>query len=129
MKLRETRDAYEALSAKASEIVRQLSLAGVALIWVFKPQGVSANFPQQLVRAALFFFLALVLDFLQYLSGTAIWHIYFRKEEKKGLSLDDEVSAPAQLNWPAWILFYLKSITVFFAYARYVIPYLICQYA
>jgi hypothetical protein len=34
MKLEDVRAAYETLSGKASDLVRQLSLAGVGLIWV-----------------------------------------------------------------------------------------------
>ena len=30
------KDTYETLSGKASDIFRQLSLAGIALIWLFK---------------------------------------------------------------------------------------------
>lgn len=125
MTLGDIRNAYEALSGKASEIVRQLSLAGVALVWLFKSgQPDSPKLAGPLVRAALFFFLALVLDFIQYLSGTAIWHIYFSHREHQGEKLEDEVSAPVQLSWPTWIIFYAKSLTVVFAYAWYVIPFL-----
>src|SRR5271155_4941857 len=125
MQLGDIRAAYEGLSAKASEIVRQLSLAGVAVVWLFKAGG--ADSPQlalPLVRAALFFFLALVLDFLQYLSGTMIWHIYFDRRQNQGMKLEEEVSPSARLNWPTWIIFYAKSFVVLFAYSWYVIPYL-----
>jgi len=130
MKLGDIRDAYEALSAKASEIVRQLSLAGVALVWLFRsgrPGSPEVALP--LVRGALFFFLALVLDFLQYLSGTMIWHVYFRRKENQGVKLEDEVSAAVQLSWPTWIIFYAKSLTVLFAYSWYVIPFLASRFA
>jgi hypothetical protein len=125
MKLDHVREAYEALSARASEIVRQLSLAGVALVWLFRSEKFgSPELPPPLVSAALFFFLALLLDFLQYLSGTMIWHIYFRRKENQGAKLESQVSAPVQLSWPTWIIFYAKSLTVVFAYAWYVIPFL-----
>ena len=99
MKLGDIRDAYEALSGKASETVRQLSFAGVALVWLFRSESSGVpGLDHHLVSAALLFFLALVLDFLQYLSGTVIWHIYFRRKEKLGVGLEDEVSAPEDLR-------------------------------
>lgn len=130
MTLGDIRDAYQDLSSKASEIARQLSLAGVALVWLFKSgQPDSPKLAVPLVRAALFFFLALVLDFIQYLSGTAIWHAYFSHMEKKSVKLEDEVSAPVRLSWPTWITFYAKSLTVVFAYGWYVIPFLAQKFA
>jgi hypothetical protein len=64
MKLGDARAAYEALSGKASDIVRQLSLAGVGLIWLFKTgTGSPATLDIHLLRAALFIFLALLFDF------------------------------------------------------------------
>jgi hypothetical protein len=100
MKLSEARDAYETLSGKASEIARQLSLAGIAVIWVFKSGTDQApSIDQHLLRAALFIALALSFDFLQYLVGTTIWFVYFRKKEKEGKRLDGEPQAPAWFNW------------------------------
>jgi sugar/nucleoside kinase (ribokinase family) len=52
MKLSEVRDAYETLSGKASEIARQLSLAGIAVIWIFKSGTDQApSIDQHLLRA------------------------------------------------------------------------------
>lgn len=36
MQLKDTRESYQFFSGKASEIVRQLGFAGIAVIWVFK---------------------------------------------------------------------------------------------
>jgi hypothetical protein len=125
MKLEDTRAAYEALSAKASDIIRQLSLAGIAIIWLFK-SGTSSSplLDLGLLRAALFIFLALFFDFLQYLSGTTIWYAYFRYREKRGTTEKDEFLAPEQLNWPTWSLFFVKSALMLVAYAGYIIPFL-----
>ena len=38
MKLEDIRDAYSGKSATASEVSRQVSFSGIALIWVFKTQ-------------------------------------------------------------------------------------------
>lgn len=130
MKFKDVRDAYEALSAKASDIVRQMSLAGVALVWIFK-SGDSATpvLETQLLRAAFFIFLALFCDFLQYLVGTITWHSYFRIRERAGTSLDDEVIAPTRINLGTWILFYSKAGSIVVAYCVYIIPFLWHKFA
>jgi hypothetical protein len=129
MKLADARSAYETLSGKVSDIVRQLALAGVGLIWLFRI-GAEKNpeLDQNLLRAALFIFLALLLDFLQYLVGTITWFWYFRSKEKQGVALDDEFLAPENLNWPTWALFYLKSISMLVAYLVYIIPFLVRKF-
>jgi hypothetical protein len=126
--LEDARAAYEALSGKASDIVRQISLAGVGLIWVFKSgTGSSLSLDPPLLKAAFFIFLSLLFDFLQYVLGTTIWFAYFRLKEKQGKKKDDEFLAPKQLNWPAWGLFYLKVATMLVAYGCYIIPFLACK--
>jgi hypothetical protein len=106
MKLGDTRAAYEALSGKTSDIVRQLGLAGVGLIWLFKTEpGSPATLDIHLLRVVLLIFLTLFFDFLQYLSGTTIWFLYFRHKEKQGMTEEDEFQAPTGLNWATWSLF------------------------
>jgi hypothetical protein len=129
MKLENAREAYEAFSGKASDIVRQLSLAGIALVWLFKSGSATAPIlERELVRVALFIFLALLCDFLQYLGATTIWIIYFRYKEKQGSKGDDEFLAPPEINWLGWGLFYLKSVALLLAYALYIIPFLISKF-
>ena len=131
MKLADARGAYESLSGKASDIVRQISLAGVALVWVFRTSaavgGPTISLDPRLLRAAVFIFLALMFDFLQYLCGTVIWFLYFRYKENRGTGEATDFSAPPQLNWPMWVLFYLKSAMMLIAYAIYIIPFLISR--
>jgi len=129
MKLGDAKNAYEILSGKASDIVRQLSLAGIALIWLFKSGTMIAPLIDvELLRAALFIFLALTLDFLQYLTGTTIWFLYFRHLEKRRTKEDAVFQAPAKLNWPTWLFFYLKSAALLIAYAAYIIPFLVRKF-
>jgi len=124
MQLSDARSAYETFSAKASDIVRQLSLAGIATIWLFRVGPDKAPvIDQSLLRGALFIFLALLFDLLQYLAGTVIWFLYFRHKERHGTSETEEFVAPEKLTWPTWILFYLKSTMMFVAYAVYIIPF------
>lgn len=129
MKLEDARTAYETLSGRASDIVRQLSLAGIGLIWVFKTTtGASYSLDPPLLKAVLFIFVALSLDFLQYALGTTIWFIYFRLKEKEGTKEDHEFKAPSWLNWPTWTLFYAKAAAMLVAYACYIIPFLISKF-
>jgi hypothetical protein len=129
MKLEDARAAYEALSGKASDIIRQISLAGVGLIWIFKSgTGASLSLDPPLLKAAFFIFLSLLFDFLQYLLGTAIWFAYFRYKEKQGTKESADFLAPPALNWPTWGLFYLKSAMMLIAYGCYIIPYLASKF-
>lgn len=125
MKLVNARDGYESFSSKASDIVRQISLAGVGLIWIFKSgTGTALSLNPGLLKAAFFIFLALLLDFMQYIVGATIWFLYYRYKEKKGTAETDEFLAPEQLNWPIWGLFYIKCVMMLIAYACYIIPFL-----
>jgi hypothetical protein len=125
MKLEDARTAYQEFSAKASEIVRQISLAGVGLIWIFKSgTGTTLSLNRPLLKAALFICLSLLFDFLQYVLGTTIWFAYFRHKEKQGTKEGAEFLAPPHLNWPTWSLFYLKSAMILIAYGCYIIPFL-----
>jgi hypothetical protein len=124
MKLEDARAAYESLSGKASEIVRQISLAGVGLIWVFRSAGTTLALDRSLVKAAFFIFLALLFDFLQYVLGTTIWFLYYRYKERNGTRDTDDFLAPTPINWPMWVLFYLKSAMMLIAYGCYIIPFL-----
>lgn len=129
MNLEDAKAAYESLSGKASDIVRQISLAGVGVIWIFKSgTGGSLSLEAPLLKAAFFIFLALLLDLLQYILGTIIWFLYFRHRESKGTKQSDEFLAPPQLNWPMWLLFYLKAVAMLVAYGWYIVPFLAARF-
>jgi len=125
MKLGDVRDAYETLSGKASDIVRQVSLAGVGLIWIFRSGADSSLvLDPLLLKAAFFIFLSLLFDFLQYVLGTTIWFAYFQYKEKNGTKETDEFLVPPRLNWPLWSLFYLKCGTMLIAFGYYIVLFL-----
>jgi hypothetical protein len=123
--LEDVRDAYEALSAKASEIVRQLALAGIGIAWLFRSTiGGTDSLDPKLISASFFIVIALGLDLLQYLASSTIWLVYFRCKERHGAKLDTEFEAPTWFNWPSFFFFYLKSLALLIAYALYIVPYL-----
>jgi hypothetical protein len=118
MKLSGIRDNYSFHSGKVSDIIRQMALAGVALIWVFKSevQG-QAKIPNDLIPAAVLIVSGITLDFLQYVAGTLMWGIRARKLEKQSKQDDDTVPLPDWINYPALVFFWTKIPTIVAAYA------------
>jgi hypothetical protein len=119
MKLSEYRKEYYSLSAKASDVARQLAFAGIALIWIFKQDARPFPIiPRPLLLPSLLLAAALAADLLHYITATCIWgNFQWRKEKnKKQEEPDPELKAPRFYNWPALILFCLKLIFVAAAY-------------
>ncbi|MFS8372669.1 hypothetical protein JH314_21395 [Xanthomonas campestris] len=118
MKLSDYRSAYYAFTTKASEIARQLSFAGIALIWVFKPKdAVPTAIPKELLLPAIFFATALAFNLLHAAYGSFAWGMFTRHHEKKLVRDDDPVSASRYLNWPSIVLFWAVVALVVAAYA------------
>ena len=117
MKLRAYRKKYYRVSAKASDIARQLSFAGIAVVWVFKPdKAAPTSIPTELLWPAALFVLALTFDLMHYASATLIWGIFARWHEKKGIEADEELKSSPMCNWPALFFFWGKIALVVFAY-------------
>lgn len=115
----EYRDDYYALSGKASDVVRSLGFAGIAVIWIFKsaqPEG-KYILPLDLYWAGLLIVASLALDLLQYALGALIWGAFWRLNEKSGVLDDEKLDAPSYFNWPALICFWGKLLTMIIAYA------------
>jgi len=115
--LRDVRDAYKDLSGLLSTGVRALAFSGIAVVWVFAAQGDGGpRLPRELLVPTALIVVTLALDFLQYAISTAIWGIYGRYREKKGVAADTEFLAPGWFNWPAIVCLTLKSVTIIAAY-------------
>jgi len=113
MKLKDCRDSYYEFSGKASELGRNISLAGLALIWAFRvTRGEESMIPPIMRWAGIFLILALFLDFLQYLFATIIWGSYHRYKEKHNTKEEDYFLAPIWFNYPMLISFSLKMLAV-----------------
>ena len=117
MDLADVQRTYEAASAKASDIARQLAFAGVAIVWLFS--GATGTVDQlrvtgRLLVAGLFLVSALALDLLHAVYRAAAWGIYGRILERRGRSRG--VDAPAWINWPSIGLFGGKILAVAVAY-------------
>jgi hypothetical protein len=112
------RDTY---TTQASVITRQLGLAGIAVIWVFKVgEGPGYSVPGELVPPALMLVLGITLDLLHYVAGAILWQLYTKAAQSKGTK---EFDAPPWINNVTWGLFTVKIIAVISAYF-YLITYL-----
>jgi len=117
MKLKDARDNYYFYSGKTSDLVRQLGLAGIAVIWIFKyeVQGVP-KIPEALAFPLVLIVLGLAFDLLQYAVATSIWGIFQRRKELSGIAEDSDFLAPKQFNWPGIVFFFLKTVSIITAY-------------
>lgn len=91
-----------------------MAFAGIAVVWILHGRPDALVFPSMLLWALAAFGAYLVADFLQYVIASGVWGIYgWRKErefDKAGLeSLEQEFKAPDQINFPALVMFCLKS--------------------
>lgn len=118
MTLKDARESYYIYSGKASDVLRQLGVAGMGVVWVFKVQanGTSA-IPRPLLFPALLLVIGLFLDLLQYVLASAAWGSFARVLERRGTPADAAISAPVWLNWPALACFWGKVLAILWAYA------------
>ncbi|MCX5636486.1 MAG: hypothetical protein NTX52_02175 [Planctomycetota bacterium] len=121
MKLQDCRESYYYHSGKASDICRNLGLAGLALIWAFRVTSREKTIiPSSLRWASILLVGGLSCDFLHYLVGTVVWGVYHRYKEKR-TSQNEEFLAPIWINYPANLCFFLKQIAIAIAYILLII--------
>lgn len=129
MRLSDVRQTYYDHSGKASEIVRQLGFAGIALVWLFKT-GADGRWlvPRDLLPAAVCIAIGLSLDLLHYFVGAVVWGVYGRYRERCGTSEDEEFLVHPKLNWPANVFYFGKITFILVAYIVFIIPFFICRF-
>jgi hypothetical protein len=111
MTLREIRDIHQFNTGKASEITRQLALAGIAVIWLFKTTSTSTPIPKAYLLPLWFFLAALLLDLMQYVIAGLVWTAFEKKREREaGNSSGDTLvnDSPGWINSGAWTCWTLK---------------------
>jgi hypothetical protein len=104
MKIFEIRDAYYQSTGKVSELVRQFSLAGIAVIWIFRIGGDDAGgvlYTNELLLPLGFFVAALGSDLLQYVYGSVIWGFLNTHYWRKHKNNDEDVKVSNKVNWPS----------------------------
>lgn len=107
MKLADAIKAQEEYSARASENVRFLALAGIGFVWLFSNQKVE-GLAKDLLFAALALVIVLCVDFLQYLVGAQIWERFVSDQERAGHQREDTVAAPRTIHRPIYALYWCK---------------------
>ncbi len=117
MKLREIREAYEDLSRTCSNTIRNLSISGIAISWLFMYKEIVSNTPCFLKIALILFILTLFFDVLQNFYLSIVWYIFYKKEkEKKPENEDIEVHEQENNNYLGWLLYGLKLFLLFVGY-------------
>jgi hypothetical protein len=126
-RLSDYRKTYEEASSKVSDITRQMALAGIAIVWIFRQVDTGDRIIcQELILPLIFFVASLFFDILQYLYKTIAWYVFFRINEKNNHSqkTDPLIQAKPRMNYPTWALFYLKVLCLVLGYI-FVFIYLI----
>lgn len=118
MDLADYRQTYYDASGKASDNARNLALAGLAIVWIFRTGDTNPLLPRTLLTPLVLLAAALASDLAQYVAGTLVWGIYYSHLERKfnGRDPDPGFRHPRVLNWPALLFFWLKIVLVGAAY-------------
>ena len=110
-------------TGKISDIIRNLALAGIGLIWIFKNSDLTHDIlPKGLIPALRFIVLGLITDLLQYLWRAINIYIFYKINEikyQKGKLTNQNISDVTIPNYIAigtWIIFCSKIILVTIAY-------------
>lgn len=118
-KLSDYKAVYEEASSKVSDLARQMALAGIAIIWIFRQSDTTEpRICRELLPPLISFVATLSFDILQYIYKTIVWAIFFRVKEKKigKKDADPLMQAKPIMNLPTWILFSLKVISLLIGY-------------
>lgn len=119
MKILEIRDAYYQATGKVSELVRQFSLAGIAVIWIFRIGGEDAGgirYTNELLLPLAFFVAALGVDLLQYVYYSVIWGLLNTHHWCKHKNNEKKVKVSEKVNWIGLFFFWIKVIFTLVAY-------------
>lgn len=115
-------DDYKDASKETSGIIRNLSLAGIAIIWSFKKPDSIIAFVDGLKVPLLLFIVALTLDIIQYIWKSTNLLIFCRKQE---IAFDKDKIDRTDLEdlvYPLWItnvtnaIFFIKIIVAAIGY-------------
>ncbi|WP_139143593.1 MULTISPECIES: hypothetical protein [unclassified Janthinobacterium] len=117
MKLEKARDQYYFFSGKTSDLVRQLGLGGIAIVWLFKQTVDGApKIPDELVWPLTCIVIALAIDFMQYAVATVLWGNLQWRKDRSGVKDDQDFVVHPAINWPTIFFFSVKTIAVMIAY-------------
>lgn len=100
MTVKELREDYVRYSTTVSSLCRNLSFAGIGVIWIFKIEK-TTMIPHSLYSPLLLFIIALIVDLAQYVIQTGIWYLYYLRHKPNSNSKETEESK--QVNEPEWV--------------------------
>lgn len=110
-------------TAKLSELVRNLALAGIGLIWIFKNGDLTQKIiPVELIQPLKYIVLGLFLDLLQYSWRAVTNYIVYRvnewKYDHKKLTKEEisDVSVHVIIPFITWVFFIAKIVFIAMAY-------------
>ncbi len=103
-------DEFKYYTQKAGDIARQLSLAGVAIIWLFHTtvpgasNEINIGIPIQFRLPVLLFVVSLGLDAVQYLVGSFLWGLAFH-DDPEGNAYQNKCKNIAAIIVPVLLIF------------------------
>lgn len=121
--LKDWLDDFHEDTGKISDLVRNLGLAGIGIIWIFRNTDLTQNIiPNELILPLKFVVIGLLLDLLQYVWRATNVYIFYiikaRKYDKGKLTEDDisDVKIPNYILFITWIFFIAKIVFIAIAY-------------
>jgi hypothetical protein len=120
MKLSEYKKKSDEYTSKASDIVRQMLLGAIGLVWLVKgtDEGI-LRIDQFLLYPLITVSVGLIFDLLQYVVAGKIWKDFFLKNEKqfKGSQDNDpEIKAPRKFSRAIYFFYWGKIFLMVMTY-------------
>jgi hypothetical protein len=118
-KMKDVQDDFYEFSSKASALTRQLALAGVAVVWIFKTTTITNHIKLEieLIEILKQLIICLLFDFAHALIPSLVYGIMnFNHRVFKKKKDDDEINYSMIWTIPEWILFTVKVIFLLIAY-------------
>jgi hypothetical protein len=115
-------DKYEARSTRASENVRYLAGAGIAVVWMLSRQQLD-GLTGDLLRTLAACVGALTADFLHYVVAAFMFGRLKRQYENAGKVRQDFITIPRTTNLPGSVLYWTKIILLVIAFGSLVLNF------
>lgn len=117
MKIQEALDAYYSATGTVSTITRQLSLSGIAIIWIFcVVENGTVTIPMQLKIPALAIIISLIFDLLQYVVKATSWGIFKDIMYNQHKDFEKDVDEPKGVKSAILFFFVGKIVAMIVAY-------------
>lgn len=127
MKLRDVEEAKNYYSGKTSDITRQLTFAGVAIVWLLRDATTASPVPTELLPVLIAYVSALALDIIHYTTSTFVWTKFYFRLTKQEVNDDDNFNEPRRINLLGYLLFAAKIVAFLYGSIRLIV-YLIVRW-